>query len=85
MHNAIPKTMFERMMNLLMKLALVALVETTVVVSEKKEKKRSEKASVSRCKGCCLAFVQYFEFLQFTSPQYLTKYFCNILNVGLYI
>ena len=52
--------MFERMMNLLMKLALVALVETTVVVSEKKEKKRSEKASVSRCKGCCLAFVQYF-------------------------
>ena len=36
------------MMNLLMKLALVALVETTVVVSEKKEKKRREKASVSR-------------------------------------
>ena len=54
-----------------MKLALVALVETTVVVSEKKkEKKRREKASVSRhwCKGCCLAFVQYFEFLQFKSP-----------------
>ena len=85
MHSAILKTTFERMMNLLMKLALVALVETTVVVSEKKEKKRREKASVSRCKGCCLAFVQYFEFLQFTSPQYLTKYFCNILNVCLYI
>ena len=49
MHNAIPKTTFERMMNLLMKLALVALVETTVAVSEKKkEKKRREKASVSR-------------------------------------
>ena len=39
MHNAIPKTMFERMMNLLMKLALAALVETTVVVSEKKREK----------------------------------------------
>ena len=48
MHSAILKTTFERMMNLLMKLALVALVETTVVVSEKKEKKRREKASVSR-------------------------------------
>ena len=35
--------MFERMMNLLMKLALVALVETTVVVSEKKKRKREEK------------------------------------------
>ena len=43
MHNAIPKTTFERMMNLLMKLALVALVETTVVVSEKKKRKREEK------------------------------------------
>ena len=31
------------MMNLLMKLALVALVETTVVVSEKKKRKREEK------------------------------------------
>ena len=35
--------MFERMMNLLMKLALVALVETTVVVSEKKKRKREVK------------------------------------------
>ena len=43
MHNPIPKTTFERMMNLLMKLALVALVETTVVVSEKKKRKREEK------------------------------------------
>ena len=43
MHNAIPKTTFERMMNLLMKLALVALVETTVVVSEKKKRKREVK------------------------------------------
>ena len=43
MHNAIPKTMFERMMNLLMKLAPAALVETTVVVSEKKKRKREEK------------------------------------------
>ena len=42
MHNAIPKTTFERMMNLLMKLALVALVETTVVVSEKKKKRKRE-------------------------------------------
>ena len=31
------------MMNLLMKLALVALVETTVVVSEKKKRKREVK------------------------------------------
>ena len=31
------------MMNLLMKLALVALIETTVVVSEKKKRKREEK------------------------------------------
>ena len=43
MHNAIPKTMFERMMNLLMKLALAALVETTVVVSEKKREKEKRK------------------------------------------
>ena len=43
MHNAIPKTTFERMMNLLMKLALVALVETTVVVSEKKREKEKRK------------------------------------------
>ena len=43
MHNAIPKTTFERMMNLLMKLALAVLVETTVVVSEKKKRKREEK------------------------------------------
>lgn len=43
MHNAIPKTTFERMMNLLMKLALAVLVETTVVVSEKKrEEKRRQ-------------------------------------------
>ena len=49
MQSAVPKTTFERMMNLLMKLALAALVETTVTVSEKKkEKKRREKASVSR-------------------------------------
>ena len=43
MHNAIPKTTFERMMNLFMKLALAALVETTVVVSEKKKRKREVK------------------------------------------
>ena len=43
MHNAIPKTTFERMMNLLMKLALAALVETTVVVSEKKREKEKRK------------------------------------------
>ena len=43
MHNAIPKTTFERMMNLLIKLALAALVETAVVVSEKKKRKREEK------------------------------------------
>ena len=35
--------MFERMTNLLMKLALAALVETTVVVSEKKKRKREVK------------------------------------------
>ena len=43
MHNAIPKTTFERMMNLLMKLALAALVETTVAVSEKKREKEKRK------------------------------------------
>ena len=43
MHNAIPKTKFERMMNLLMKLALAVLVETTVVVSEKKREKEKRK------------------------------------------
>ena len=43
MHSAILKTTFERMMNLLMKLALVALVETTVVVSEKKREKEKRK------------------------------------------
>ena len=43
MHNAIPKTTFERMMNLLMKLALAVLVETTVVVSEKKREKEKRK------------------------------------------
>ena len=43
MHNAIPKTTFERMMNLVMKLALAALVETTVVVSEKKREKEKRK------------------------------------------
>ena len=40
MHSAIPRTTFERMMNLLMKLALAALVETTGVFSEKKKDKR---------------------------------------------
>ena len=43
MQSAVPKTTFERMMNLLMKLALAALVETTVTVSEKKKRKREEK------------------------------------------
>ena len=43
MHNAIPKPTFERMMNLLMKLALAVLVETTVVVSEKKREKEKRK------------------------------------------
>ena len=43
MHNPIPKTTFKRMMNLLMKLALVALVETTVVVSEKKREQEKRK------------------------------------------
>ena len=43
MQSAVPKTTFERMMNLLMKLALVALVETTVAVSGKKKRKREEK------------------------------------------
>ena len=43
MHNAIPKTTFERMMNLLMKLALAVLVETTGVVSEKKREKEKRK------------------------------------------
>ena len=48
MHNAVPKTTFERMMNLLMKLALAALVETTVVVSEKKrEKEKREGVSIA--------------------------------------
>ena len=35
------------MMNLLMKLALVALVETTVVVSEKKKREKEKRKGVS--------------------------------------
>lgn len=46
MHSAILKTTFGRVMNLLMRLALEALVGT-IVFSEKKKKTR-EKASVLR-------------------------------------
>ena len=58
MHNAIPKTTFERMMNLLMKLALAALVETTLVVSGGKKDKRKGVSIATLMQGLLLLLAQ---------------------------
>ena len=50
------------MMNLLMKLALAALVETTVVFSEKKKRERERKgvSIATLMQGLLFSLVQYF-------------------------